>query len=160
MYIGDPVVATGTGNQVQVAVAGTGNYILGAVVGVFDSEKTPGIASSTGARLNYKPASTAAYVAVADHPEQLFILSGDGAATAGINASGASSIIVASAGSTVSGRSLYMLAEGSVGTVVNNQIRIVRPVDRVDNDAAVKDADYYCFINLHQKMNTVVGTAV
>lgn len=163
LYLGDPVVASGTSNQVTVATAGSTNKILGAIIGVYDSNKIPGIATSTGERVPYRPASTAAYVLVADHPMQLFIAQGDGD-TSYLDANDAGGnvpLVASTAGSTVTGGSAWKLDDSATaGSEAAEQIRLVRPVDRADNEPYVASAEWYCFINNHQKLQGIVGAGV
>jgi hypothetical protein len=162
MYIGDPVVQTGTGNLVEVATAGTGNKVAGAIIGVYDSNKVPGIQASTGERLNYKPASTAAYVLVADHPMQLFIAQGDGD-TSYLDSDdcGGNVNLIAGTGNTLSGISGWEINDSDTGgNTAGDQLRLIRPVDRPDNTVAIANCDWYCFINNHQKNAGIVGAGV
>lgn len=163
LYLGDPVLLTGTSNNVTVAAAGSGNAMCGAVIGVYDSDKIPGTVNSSGVRVNYKVASVAAYVLVADHPMQLFISQGDGDTSfLDMDDCGGNIPMVAStAGSTLSGQSAWTLDDSATaGTSTADQIRLVRPVDRVDNTVAIAYCDWYCFINNHQRNASVVGAAV
>lgn len=163
LFLGDPVVLTGTSNQVTVAAAGSGNTIAGAIIGVYDTNKVPGIQASTGERLNYKPASTAAYVLVADHPRQLFIAQGDGD-TSFLDlddCNGNIPMVASTAGNTISGQSVWTLDDSATaGTSSADQIRLVRPVDRPDNTVAIAYCDWYCFINNHQRLQGVVGAGI
>ena len=133
----------------------------GAVIGVADANKVPGIQTSTGERVNYKPASTAAYVLVATHPRQLFIAQGDGASSyLDINDCGGNIPMVAStAGNTLSGQSAWTLDDSATASTANDLIRLVRPVDRADNTVGIAYCDWYCFINNHQLNNGIVGIA-
>ena len=163
LFIGDPVAMTGTSNQVIAASVGTAqtDCACGAIVGVFDSNKVPGIQASTGERLNYKPASTAAYVLVATHPRQLYIAQGDGASSyLDLNDCGGNVPMVAStAGNTLSGQSAWTLDDSATAGTAYDLIRLVRPVDRPDNTVGIAYGDWYCFINNHQLNNGIVGTA-
>ena len=161
-YVGDPVIMTGTSNNVTIATAGSTNYMVGAIVGVYDTNKVPGIQASTGERLNYKPASTAAYVVVADDPNQVFIaqLATSGSYTADDCGAGCS-MYAGSGGSTYSGQSGWVLGAASAATTtLLEQIRLIRAVDRVDNDGTLASADWYVRINLHQRNAAAVGNPV
>lgn len=160
MYIGDPVIQTGSGNQVVVATLGSTNSMCGAIVGVYDSNKVPGIQLSTGERANYKPASTAAYVLVADDPRQVFIAQTDtGVYT--IADCGANASMASAAGSTVSGQSGWVIAAGTASsTGTTEQLRLIREVDRADNTTGLANTDWYVFINYHQRAAGVVGAGV
>lgn len=163
LFIGDPVIMTGTSNQVTSATAGSGNPIAGAIIGVYDANKVPGIQVSTGERVNYKPASTAAYVLVADHPQQMFICQGDGDSSYldKDDCGGNIPLVGSTAGNTMSGQSAWALDDSATaGTSVGDQIRLVRPVDRVDNTVGIAYCDWYCFINNHQRNAGIVGVGV
>lgn len=160
MYIGDPVVQTGSGNQVVVATLGSTNSICGAIIGVYDSNKIPGTVDSSGVRLNYKPASTQAYVLVADDPRQVFIAQTD-TGTYTIADCGANCSMASAAGSTVSGQSGWVIAAGTASsTGTTEQLRLIREVDRIDNTTGLANTDWYCFINYHQRAAGVVGAGV
>lgn len=160
MYIGDPVIQTGSGNQVVVATAGSTNSLIGAIVGVYDSNQVPGIQASTGERLNYKPASTAAYVLVADDPRQTFVIQSD-TGTYGIADCGANCSMASAAGSTVSGQSGWVIAAGTASsTGTTEQLRLIREVVRADNATGLANTDWYVFINYHQRAAGVVGAGI
>lgn len=160
MFIGDPVVQTGSGNQVVVATVGSTNAMCGAIVGVFDTNKIPGITLSTGERANYKPASTGAFVLVADHPRQVFIAQTD-SGTYTIADCGANCSMASAAGSTVSGQSGWVIAAGTASSAgVSEQLRLIREVDRIDNTTGLANTDWYVFINDHQRNAGIVGAGV
>lgn len=162
LYIGDPVIMTGTSNNVTIATAGSTNYMVGAILGVYDSSKIPGVVDSTGVRQAYKPASTAAYVLVADDPNQVFIAqtATSGSYTADDCGAGCS-MYAGSGGNTTSGQSGWVLGAASAATTtLLEQIRLIRAVDRVDNDGTLASADWYVRINLHQRAAGAVGNPV
>lgn len=160
MFIGDPVVQTGSGNQVVVATVGSTNAVAGAIVGIYDSNQIPGIQLSTGERANYKPASTAAYVLVADHPRQTFIIQTD-AGVYTIADAGANCSMASAAGSTVSGQSGWVIAAGTASSAgTSEQLRLIREVVRADNAAGLANTDWYVFINNHQRNAGIVGVGV
>jgi hypothetical protein len=165
LFIGDPVILTGTSNQVTSAAAGSTNPILGAVIGVADSNKVPGWQASTGERLNYKPGSSLgkAYVLVADHPMQVFIAQGDGQSSfLDLDDQGGNvPLIASSTGNTMSGQSAWTLDDSCTANAsAAEQIRLIRPVDRVDNTVAIAYCDWYCMINNHQRNAGIVGVGV
>lgn len=163
LFIGDPVTLTGTSNQVTTASAGSGNALLGAIVGIYDTNKVPGIQISTGERVNYKPTATACYVLVADDPKQIFIAQGDGAVSYldMDDCGGNIPLVASSAGNTLSGQSAWTLDDSATAsTSVADQIRLVRPVERPDNTVGIAYCDWYCFINNHQRNAGVVGAGI
>ena len=161
IFIGDPVLATGTSNQVIVATAASASLITGAVIGVYDGTKLPGVVNSSGVRLAYAPSvqSSAFYVLVADHPDQLFIAQGDGDTTYldMDDCGGTLDLVASSAGNTTSGWSAWELDDSDTGSVGVEQIRLVRPVDRPDNTVGIAYCDWYCKINTHQLSSGSVG---
>jgi len=164
-FIGDPVLLTGTSNQVTTAVAGSTNPILGSVLGIYDANKIPGWQLSTGERANYKPGSSLgkAYILVADHPRQIFIAQGDGDTSyLDLDDQGGNVALVAlSTGGEISGISQWSLNDSdTANTVMTEQIRLIRPVDRPDNTVAIAYCDWYCFINYHQLNAGIVGAGV
>ena len=163
LFIGDPVILTGTSNNVTSAAAGSGNPLLGAVIGVYDSNKVPGTLNTSGDRVNYKVGSVAAFVLVADHPQQMFIAQGDGD-TSFLDADdcgGNIPLVASTAGSTLSGQSAWTLDDSATGsTSVGDQIRLIRPVENPNNTVAIAYCDWYCFINNHQRNAGIVGAGV
>ena len=163
LFIGDPVTLTGTSNQVTTATAGSGNVLVGAIIGIADSNHVPGIQVSTGERVNYKPTATKAYVLVADHPMQVFIGQGDGASSYldMDDCGGNIPLVSSSAGNTMSGLSAWTLDDSATGTTsVGDQIRLIRPVERPDNTVGIAYCDWYCFINNHQRNAGIVGVGI
>lgn len=160
MFIGDPVVQTGSGNQVILASIGSTNPTCGAVIGVYDGNKIPGTLDSNGIRVNYRVASTASYVLVADDPRQVFIIQTDtGVYT--IADCGANCSMASAAGSTVSGQSGWVIAAGTASSAgVSEQLRLIREVDRIDNTTGLANTDWYVFINNHQRNAGIVSVAV
>lgn len=159
LFLGDPVVATGSGNQVIIATGGSANGVLGAVIGVFDGNKIPGTLDSNGVRVNYRVASTASYVLVADHPRQTFIIQTDtGVATVADCGNGCS--MASAAGATISGQSGWVMTAGTISTGVSEQLRLIREVDRIDNTTGLANTDWYVVINYHQRNAGIVGYAV
>lgn len=155
IFVGDPVVLTGTGNQVNVITAGTGNKCIGAVIGCFDTNGLP---------LSYIPASTGGKVLVADAPEQRFVAQDDnhGSGSAfGINGCGGNVNMVAGSGSTVTGRSGWKLnSQNTPGTTAGDQIRLIKPVPASDNDYTAKSAQWIVLINNHTALQGIVGVGV
>ena len=163
IFIGDPVIQSGTANQVTLATEGTGNKVAGAVLGVADSNMVPGIQLATGERVNYIPASTGGYVLVADDPTQEFIVQENGAGNAKYvaNACGGNVNLASGSGATISGRSGWGLAAGDTpGNTAGDQIRLIRPVDMVDNTVGEVYCKWFCTINNHQRAAGIVGAGV
>lgn len=147
VYIGDPVIVTGTGNTdgvpyVAKATAGSGAYFTGVVVGVIPT---------TDESTVYRAASTECLVLVADDPNQLFEIQSNG--TAAVTALGANAdFSFGSGGSTASGQSGGVLAESTVDTTNTLQLRIERFSPVLNNEIGAY-GKYIVRINLHQKRN-------
>ena len=155
IFIGDPVkpvTASADANgipTVTIATAAGGAFVLGAVVGIV-SAGDPVIAQ-TRDKTVFRPASTAAYVLVADDPELLFEIQENG--TMGVLAGSRNADLVAGVGSTNSGYSGWQLASSTLNTTNTLQLRILRPVERADNDPVSTSAKWLVSINLHAARN-------
>ncbi len=151
MFIGDPVVVTGTSvagtsggsyQVINVATAGATNQITGVIVGF---GPTPSIVQN-----GYGLASTLREVYVADDPTLLFEIQEDSVggdialASAGLNAN-----LVAGSGSTATKKSGWMLDSSTVAADVTFQLTVRRAIDRADNVTPDTNAKFLVSINLH-----------
>lgn len=137
LFVGDPVIIAGDGDANGVSTvtrAAAGDRITGVVVGFTDNPA--GLASpatKTAMELGYRPASTAAYVMVADDPMLVFEAEEDAVGGAlAATAIGNNVDLVAAAGSTVTKRSGYLL-DSSTAATTTAQVRIVGFSQRVGN---------------------------
>lgn len=159
LFIGDPVVVTGTsvagvsGGSLQVinrATAAAENQVTGVIVGF---EPTPGVIST-----GYGAASTLRTVYVADDPNLLFEIQEDSdsnaveLAEAGLNANFASGT-----GSAYTKRSGFTLDSTSAAADATFQMTIRNAIDRPDNEAAADYAKYLVTINLHTNRPSAVA---
>lgn len=131
LYIGDPVIIAGSADAngvatVTRATAAGGNSLTGTVVGIVPS---PTITTK------YRPASTAAYVLVADDPNLLFECQEDavGGALAAVDV-GLNADMIAGSGSTVTGLSGFQLDTSTKATTATLQWRIEGFAPRPDNE--------------------------
>ena len=159
LYIGDPVtVITNSADAngvpaISIATAGAGNYITGCVVGIANNSgllTIPLLQSSTV----YLPASTAAYVAVADDPNLLFAIqenSNPSAFAAGA-ASRNADLNAGSGGSTITAQSSWQLDSNTLNTTAK-QMRIIQALQETDN--AIGN---YCRWLVKINQNTQVNT--
>jgi hypothetical protein len=140
VYIGDPVAFAGSadtqGNYPSVTKATytANNQWLGVVVGVLavtDETKT-----STPLTVPYRAASTAAYVLVADDPDQEFIIGEDGAgAVLVVGDVGNLGIAVAGTANTTYGRSGALLDSSSFPSgTATGQLKLLGKVNRPDSE--------------------------
>ena len=164
LFIGDPVVITGTSNTAAVDVPGLGHFeigtlpeinktaagdvdgptkrITGAIVGFSADPDSLGT--------NYNPASTARVAWVADDPDLIFEIQADGAvpaASMGLNAV----LIYTHSGNTTTGLSGAELDTTSDAPAADasNQLTIVGAVNRLDNDTTLTHAKVLVTINAH-----------
>lgn len=156
LYIGDPVILSGTADAdgVPTAIRATGATsarITGAVVGF--------VPSATIVANGYRAASTAEYAIVADGPGVLYEVQEDaagGALTAssvGLNAN-----LVAGTGSRITG-SGFMLDSSTAATSATLQVRIVRLQNRPDN--AIGDyAKWVVRLNLPTEAGIASGVGI
>lgn len=167
LFIGDPVVKTGTSNtakfstpggdfaigtlpEVNKATAGDGNAITGVIVG-FGPDPD-------GLGRIYNPASNERLVYVCDDPDVIFEIQADGAIAAaqvGLNAV----LIYTNSGSTVTGLSGAELDTTSdvPAADASNQLTIQRVVNRTDNAAASANTVVEVKINNHTEAHGALG---
>lgn len=149
MFIGDPVVVTGTANTtavtkndgdfgeafqpgtlpaVQLATAGAGNDITGPIVAV-------GASPDNGLDSTYRPASQAQIVWVADDPDLVFEAQED-SDTSDLAATDVANNVdlVAGTGSTITGQSAWEIDSTTAGTGSTKQLRLERLANKVDNE--------------------------
>ena len=82
----------------------------------------------------YLAASQAAYVVVCDDPDLLYLVQEDSSTTGMVSgASGRNTNLVAGTGNTYSSNSGWMLSSSSMGTTINEQLRIVQLLQQSDN---------------------------
>lgn len=163
LFIGDPVVKTGTSNtsavngmaagtlpEINKATAGDGNSITGVVVGFAVDPDNLGKV--------YNPASTARVVYVCDDPDVVFEIQADGsipAASVGLNAV----LIYTNTGSTITGRSGAELDTTSDAPAADasNQLTIQRVIDRPDNAEGADYTKVEVKINAHTEAHHTIG---
>lgn len=167
LYIGDPVIKTGTSNTVAVttagrlfnpgslpeinkAAAGDASKITGVIIGF--------LANPLNLNAAYNPASTERVAIVADSPLQEFEIQEETAGTplaatsVGLNAN----VVFAESGSTITGMSGVELDTSTPATDATYQLKILRLVDAPDN-AIGRHAKWRVKINNHTEANIVAG---
>lgn len=153
LFVGDPVVITGTGNAAayngnppgalpEVNKSGEGTLLTGVIVGF---NPLPDDLSKT-----YNPASTERIVYVADDPDLIFECQedSDGGAIAVASIGLNCELEFATGGNTLTGKSGVELDSSGVATTNTFNIKIMRLVNRVDNDLGT-NAKFEVCINLH-----------
>lgn len=154
LYIGDPVVLVGTSTaegvphviRATVGTAVTTDRITGIIVGVEADINTS---------LVYRAASTARYVYVADDPNILFEVQEDG--NAGITATSGTCQILAGTGNTYTGNSGFTMDSSEAAQTATDQLLVIGPAERADNDPASSYARWLVKINMHSYAPGVAG---
>lgn len=168
LFIGDPVIKTGTSNTAEVDVVGSGRMPVGAMAEVNkatagDGNALTGVIVGVAANpdnlsRNYLPASTGGVVFVNDDPRTEFEIQADGAIAAaqvGLNAV----LIYTHSGSTVTGLSGVELDTTSDVPAADtlNQLTILSVVPRTDNEAGSAYTKCRVRINNHTEAHGAVG---
>lgn len=163
LFIGDPVIKTGTSNttatrgynpgvlpEVNKATAGDGNAITGVIVGF---EPVNGFDSTV-----YGAASTARIILVADDPNLLFEIQDDGGSLAATSVGLNAVLIYTHSGSTVTGRSGVELDSTSdvPAADASNQLTIQRLSNKASNEIAA-NAIWEVKINQHTESDNTLG---
>lgn len=164
LYIGDPVVKTGTANtsgylnraagtlpEINKATAGDGNAITGVIVGF--------VPLADNLSKQYNPASTERIALVCDDPYQLFEIQADSAGTLAATSIGLNAVLIYThSGSTTTGWSGAELDTTSDAPAADasNQLTILRFVDRPDNEIGVH-AKVVVRINNHTEAHASIG---
>lgn len=169
-YIGDPVLSLGAGNTteiahvggkfipgslptVTIAVAGATNKLFGVIVG-FDMVHRDSTV--------YREASTdrVALIAPAWDPTLAFRVRDDASGVIGTALVGANANLVAGGGgSTVTGKSSWMLDATTPTNDATYQCTILRAANILDNDATLASTVWDVAINLPQPFPGIVGFA-
>ena len=151
LFVGDPVVKTGTSNTASVEAAGAGRFNIGTMPEINkatagDAQRVTGVIVgfaplATDLNKNYNPASTARVAYVCDDPDVVFEIQADGAipaASIGLNAV----FIYTQSGSTTTGLSGVELDTTSdvPAADASNQMVILRAANREDNDTTLTRA--------------------
>lgn len=154
IYVGDPVILSGTSQTINGVVyldvdqAATGDVIMGVVVGVLPE---------TAESLVYRAASTQRRLLVADDPDLIFeIQEVSGGTALAANDAGLNANFVVAAGSTTTGKSGVELNNATEATTNTLDLKIVGLSPREDNEIG-EHAKWLVRINRHQYSNQVAG---
>lgn len=158
LFVGDPVVITGTANTTRVKLPSAGSFEIGTLPAINKAtagttNRITGVIVGFSAEFNsltYNAASTERIAYVCDDPDVMFEIQADGALAAvdvGLNAC----VIYTVAGSTNSGLSGVQLDTTSAvpATTVGFQLKINRLVNREDNEAGTAYTKALVTINQH-----------
>ena len=173
LYVGDPVTRVATANTAAVKT-NVGTFGIGTLPSIekttagdsnTDAERQTGVivgfsALPTDLSKQYNPASTERVALVCDDPDMVFEIQADGAipaASMGLNAI----FIYTHAGSTATGRSGAEL--DTTGTApaadASYQMRILRAVNREDNDTTLTHAKVEVVLNNHTEAHGMTTNA-
>lgn len=162
LFIGDPVVKTGTANTTFInghlpgtlptvvrATAGATNQITGIVVGM---------EADTRDSTPFRAASTLRVVYVADDPELVFQAQDDGVAALAVTSTGLNAnVIYTTAGSTATGRSGAEINSNTVASDATFQFTIQGLARREGNEVGANSL-LEVTINLHtERLGAVAG---
>jgi hypothetical protein len=168
LFVGDPVVKTGTSNTDAVDVVGTGKMQIGTMPAISkatagDGEAITGVivgfaAEPDGLGRRYSPASTAGVAYVMDDPAAEFLIQADGAIAAaqvGLNAV----LIYTNTGDTSTGQSGAELDTTSdpPAADASNQLTILRVYEEDENEAASAYTRVVVRINNHTEAHGAIG---
>lgn len=166
LFVGDPVVKTGTSNTAEVSAVGLGRMPIGSLAEVNkatagDDNAITGVIVGVAAdpdnlSRRYIPASTGGVVFVNDDPQTEFEIQADEdivAADIGLNAA----LVFTNAGSTATGQSGAELDSSTVATTATEQLRILSVVPREDNAAAENYTVVRVRINRHSEITAGAG---
>lgn len=155
IFMGDAVKLDGGSDGAgirSVTQATAGAAVIGAVVGIVVD---PLLINSP----QYRVASTARYLMVADDPNLLFEVQEDAvggalaSASVGLNAS-----LIVGSGSTTTGQSGMQLDTSTAATTATLELKIMEFVQRADNEVASANAKVLVKFNNHQ-LGSHTGTA-
>lgn len=168
LFIGDPVIKTGTSNTASVTVPGGGSFGIGTAPEINKATAGDGNAITgvivgfspdpAGLGRTHNPASTERIAYVMDDPDVVCEIQADGAIAAaqvGLNAV----LIYTNAGSAITGLSGVELDTSSDAPAADasNQLTIQRVVNRTDNEAASANTVVEVKINNHTEVHGAIG---
>lgn len=168
MFVGDPVVVTGAVNTAAVTAPGAGSYPIGALSVINKATATSGTGPITGVIVGFagsadatlhNAANTERVAFVCDSPDVLYEIQSDGVwtpASVGLNAA----LIYTTTGSTVTGRSGAELDSGTTtapATTAGLQLKVLRFINREDNDMASTNSKLLVAINLNTTAHATAG---
>ena len=168
LYRFQPVVLNNSG-QVETVAVGANNPILGSIIGFTDVNQAglpSGLTSLSQAA--FLPASTDAFVAVADDPNQQFLIEEDTGgsvlATTNIGNVGDFTYIDAGTGNSITGASYAVLDRSTVATGTGGALQLIGVQNITNQDGTTNAPGNYCQwivrIANHQLNGTKLGVSV
>ena len=140
IFPGDAIIREADGNVAAYTTGG--GDLLGFCVGVDEDYDD--------LTRTYLPATTVGHVFVADGPYTVFGIQSDGVITA--DDAGNNADVTPTAGDTATGGSRHEVS-ATTGTAIA-QLRLLRPIDREDNDVTLTNSDWEVLINEHTLKST------
>lgn len=165
-FIGDPVDIVGDSNDAEVVVVGgtfppstlseiglatlaDGNKCIGAIVGFAPTNRDSPI---------YGAASTERVALVADDPDLIFEIQDDGATALTADSVGLNAIMQSGSGSTVTGRSAYVLdTNGTAPSADASNMLIIHALSKRQGNSLAVNAVWEVLINMHRYRATGDG---
>jgi hypothetical protein len=166
LFIGDPVdIVAGGSNAAAIDVPGAGHFPIGTLPEIEASAAAAimiGVIVSfaavpTDLETVHSKASTEGVAMVCDDPDVIFEIQSDGTMAAtemGLNAS-----IIVAAGDATTGLSGVELDSTTEATTAGLELKILRAVNREDNDITTANGRMEVLINLHRLSQGTVGRA-
>lgn len=154
LYIGDPVIKSGSADPSGVYPSVIRATAAGAITGVVCGFLPDGVTNANG----YGAASTAYYVLVDDDPDTLFEIQEDGVggalaiADVGLNAD-----YIVAAGNAYTKRSGVMLDTSTKATTAGLPLKIVAVTPRPNNEVGSANSKVLVKINLHTEAHGAAG---
>ncbi len=159
LFIGDPVVIQGTSNTAAIEVPGAGSFAIGTLPDILRATAGPGnritgvivgfAADPVSLENQYRLDSTERVAWVCDDPDVVFEIQADSATVLAATSVSAAFNILISAGSTVTGLSGVELDGSEESTDPQDQLILMRFVNRDDNDATLVHAKCEVVISTH-----------
>lgn len=166
LFIGDPVdIVAGGSNTSEITVPGLGRFPIGtlpeiqasAAAGIITGVIVSFAAQPTDLETVHSKTLTEGVALVCDDPDVIFEIQSDGIMAAdemGLNAS-----IIVAAGSATTGLSGVELDSTTENTTAGLELKILRAVNREDNDITLANGRMEVLINLHRLSQGTVGRA-
>ncbi len=159
MFIGDAVLITGTSNTAAVAVPGGGSFGIGTLPEINIAAAGPGVrisgvivgfaADPTALENQYRLDDTERVAFVCDDPDIVFEIQCDSATAPAATNVGAAFNLLLGTGSTTTGLSATELDVSEESTDPQDQLILLRFVNREDNDATLVHAKAEVVISTH-----------
>lgn len=166
LFIGDPVVKTGTANTAVVKVPGGGSFQI-ATLPEINKSATGGpvtgvivgfAANPDNLSLVHRPASTERVAFVCDDPDIVHEIQADSAgALAATDIGNNADFIFTHSGSTTTGLSGVELSQASIAATAGLALKILRAVNREDNEPTSVNGKFEVMINDHTDVNGATG---